>query len=77
MPHDLYSNDETSGLQSSVPGLHATPSAPLPFLSGVVVRAFVLERAEGNIILYNARGITDAARDIELMGWTPPSSGVV
>lgn len=53
MSHNLYSNDETSGLQSSVHGLHVTPSAPLPFLSGVVVRAFVLERSQGNIILYN------------------------
>lgn len=68
MPHDLYSNNETNGLQSSVPGFHVTPSAPLPFLSGVMVRAFVLERAEGNIILYNAPGITDAARDILELG---------
>lgn len=68
MSHNLYSNDETSGLQSSVHGLHVTPSAPLPFLSGVVVRAFVLERSQGNIILYNAPGITDAARGILELG---------
>jgi len=58
----------TPGLQSSLRGLHATPTAPLPFLSGVVVRSFVLERAEGNVIIYHSPGITAAAREILELG---------
>ena len=56
------------GLQPPIRGLHATPAAPLPFLAGVVVRSFVLERPQGNIVVYNAPGITTAARDILKLG---------
>jgi len=55
-------------LESSIRGLHATPSAPLPFLSGVVVRSFVLEREQGNVIIYNSPGIAAAADDILKLG---------
>ena len=55
-------------LESSIRGLHATPSAPLPFLSGVVVRSFVLEREQGNVIIYNSPGIAAAADDILQLG---------
>jgi len=64
----LYSSTAATGLQSSIRRLYATPTAPLPFLSGVVVRSFVLEREQGNIIVYNSPGITAAARDILAMG---------
>ena len=59
MPDDLHFNGNT-GLQSTIRGLHGTPVAPLPFLKGVVVRSFVLERPQGHVILYNSPGI-DAA----------------
>ena len=52
----------------SIHGLYGTPTAPLPFLSGVVVRAFVLERPQGNVIIYNAPGIGEAATEIEALG---------
>ena len=52
MPPNLFSSNGDTGLQSSIRGLYATPTAPLPFLSGVVVRSFVLERKQGNIIIY-------------------------
>ncbi len=68
MPPDLFFATGATGLQSSIRGLHATPTAPLPFLSGVVVRSFVLERAEGNVIIYHSPGITAAARDILALG---------
>ena len=67
MPSNLFSNFAT-GLQSSIRGLYATPTAPLPFLSGVVVRSFVLEREQGNVIVYHSPGITAAARDILAIG---------
>lgn len=64
MPSHLYSSNSNTGLDSSIRGLCATPTAPLPFLSGVVVRYFILEREQGNIIIYNSPGIDAAARDI-------------
>ena len=64
MPDDLYFSDDTTGLQSTIRGLSGTPTAPLPFLEGVVVRAFLLERPQGNMIIYNAPGISAAADQI-------------
>ena len=68
MPANLFSSNSAAGLQSSIRGLYATPTAPLPFLSGVVVRSFLLERDQGNIIVYHSPGITAAAHDILAMG---------
>ena len=68
MPSDFYSSNSATALQSSIRGLHATPAAPLPFLSGVVVRSFVLEREHGNVFIYNSPGITAAKRDILALG---------
>ena len=58
----------TDGLESPIAGLHVTPTAPLPFLSGFVVKSFVLERKQGNVIVYNSPGVTAAARDILDLG---------
>ena len=68
MPPNLFSSIGDTGLQSSIRGLYATPTAPLPFLSGVVVRSFVLERKQGNIIIYHSPGINAAAREILELG---------
>ncbi|OWU84084.1 hypothetical protein ATO6_13485 [Oceanicola sp. 22II-s10i] len=69
MTDELTFDVTSNGLQSTIRGLHGTPSAPLPFLDGVVVRAFVLERPQGNVIVYNAPGISEAADEIREMGW--------
>lgn len=68
MPFNPFPSTSATALQSSIRGLYATPTAPLPFLSGVVVRSFVLEREQGNIIVYHSPGITAAAGDILAMG---------
>lgn len=65
---DLFSLDDDKRLQSSIRGLLATPAAPLPFLKGVVVRSFVLEREQGNAIVYHSPGITAAASAILELG---------
>lgn len=65
---DLSSSSAATRLQSSIRGLHATPTAPLPFLKRVVVRSFVLEREQGDVIVHNAPGITAARRDIMALG---------
>ena len=62
MPSDLFPSSDGKKLDSALRGLHATPAAPLPFLSGVVVRSFILEREQGNVIVYNAPGITAARK---------------
>ena len=68
MPDDLYFSDDDAGLQSTIRGLFGTPTTPLPFLDGVVVRAFLLERPEGNVIVYNSPGIDRVADRIRGLG---------
>ncbi|WP_172125939.1 MBL fold metallo-hydrolase [Devosia sp. 919] len=68
MPSDLFSSTSDTGLQASIQGLYATPAAPLPFLDGVVVRSFVLQREQGNVVIYNSPGINAAAQEILDMG---------
>jgi hypothetical protein len=68
MQGDLFARDLATGLQSQLPGLHVTPPAALPFLRGVVVRSFVLDRATGNVVIYNAPGLGAAASDILALG---------
>jgi len=68
MPSDPSPSSTDTRLESSVRGLYATPTSPLPFLSGVVVRSFVLEREQGNVIIYNSPGITVAAKGIMKLG---------
>ena len=55
-------------LDSPIAGLYATPAVPLPFAPTVDVRAFVLERAQGNLIVYNAPGIAALAGEIAALG---------
>jgi hypothetical protein len=68
MADDHYFSEFPHGMQSSIRGLHGTPTAPLPFLKDVVVRSFLLERPKGNIIIYNAPGISEAAGEIRKLG---------
>jgi glyoxylase-like metal-dependent hydrolase (beta-lactamase superfamily II) len=48
-------------LDTVVPGLHATSPQPLPFAPSLDVRAFLLERPRGNILIYST---TELARDL-------------
>jgi hypothetical protein len=68
MPSDPSPSSTDTRLESSIRGLYATPTSPLPFLSGVVVRSFVLEREQGNVIIYNSPGITAAVKGIMSLG---------
>lgn len=49
-------------------GLFATPPAPLPFGPKLLVRAFLIQRADGNLLVYNAPGLTSAASEIARLG---------
>ena len=68
MTDDLPLRGPRRELQATtIRGLHETPGAPLPFLDGVVARAFVLDRPQGAVIVYNAPGISEAADEIRAM----------
>jgi len=68
MPSDVLPSNAKTGLESSITRLHATLATPLPFLKGVVVRSFLLERGAGNVLIYNSPGISAAASDITDLG---------
>ena len=55
-------------LETVIPGLHATTPEPLSFAPSIEVRAFLLERAEGNILLYNTGGLDDDLAAIDDAG---------
>ena len=48
-----------------IAGLLAGPPAPLPYIAGVVVRSFVLERSEGALAIYNSPGLGAAVLSLE------------
>ncbi|QJY48022.1 MBL fold metallo-hydrolase [Pseudonocardia broussonetiae] len=55
-------------LQPVGDGVFATPPAPLPYGQDLQVRAFVLQRPAGNLVIYNAPGLTAAAEDVDRLG---------
>ena len=55
-------------LETPLEGLLATPPAKLPFLANAQVRSFILERPEGNVIVYNSPGLSEAADEIRALG---------
>jgi len=57
-----------SPLAAVTDGLLATPTARLPYQHDVILRSFVLERAEGNVIVYNSPGISSSAEAIRDLG---------
>ena len=55
-------------LENPLPGLYATPPSPLPFAPSLEVRAFLLRRDRGNVLVYSAPGVTGAAQALEALG---------
>lgn len=55
-------------LEQPIEGLWATPGSPLPFDPRVSIRAFLLVREEGNVIVYNAPGLGTASTEIRDRG---------
>jgi glyoxylase-like metal-dependent hydrolase (beta-lactamase superfamily II) len=49
-------------------GLFASPPARLPFGPDLLVRAFLIQRPDGNLAVYNAPGLTAAASEIAGLG---------
>jgi glyoxylase-like metal-dependent hydrolase (beta-lactamase superfamily II) len=48
-------------LENMIPGLHATTPEPLSFAPSMEVRAFLLERDAGNVLLYSTGRLDDDA----------------
>jgi glyoxylase-like metal-dependent hydrolase (beta-lactamase superfamily II) len=55
-------------MQTVIPGLHACAPQPLSFAPATHVRAFLLQRPEGNLLIYSAGTAADDARAIEERG---------
>jgi len=61
-------SSEASSLETPIDGLRATPPSRLPYQTNVLVRSFLLERPDGNVIVYNSPGLTAAATHIRDLG---------
>ncbi|MDP2710700.1 MAG: MBL fold metallo-hydrolase [Solirubrobacteraceae bacterium] len=55
-------------MERPVEDLYATPGEPLSFAPEVHVRAFLLRREAGNVLLYNVAGLASAAPELERLG---------
>jgi glyoxylase-like metal-dependent hydrolase (beta-lactamase superfamily II) len=55
-------------MDSPVEGLHASAPMYLPFAPSLDVRAFLLEREQGNILIYSVSGLESDAAAIEDLG---------
>src|SRR6266516_1584624 len=56
------------GLQTPIEGLHASAPAPLPFAPSLHVRAFLLRRDPGNLLVYSVPGLESDAPAIQELG---------
>ena len=53
---------------TSVPGLYASEPESLPFAPSLQVRAFLLERSEGNVLVYSAPGFDAGSPEVRDLG---------
>jgi glyoxylase-like metal-dependent hydrolase (beta-lactamase superfamily II) len=60
-----------SPLDEPIKGLLATPTARLPYQHNVLLRSYVLQRPQGNLIVYNSPGVSESAAAIRALG--PPA----
>lgn len=53
---------------TGIEGLHATDPQPLPFAPATHIRAFALERPEGNLLVYSTGTLASSAPAFEALG---------
>ena len=44
---------ELAGIETAIPGLYASAPEPLPFAPSLDIRAFLLQRDQGNLLVYS------------------------
>jgi Family of unknown function (DUF5519)/Metallo-beta-lactamase superfamily len=54
--------------QAELPGLFASTAEPLPFAPSLHARAFLLQRTQGNVLVYSTSGLESDAASIEDLG---------
>jgi Metallo-beta-lactamase superfamily len=59
---------QVTTLDTVIPGLHATTPEPLSFAPSIEVRAFLLEREAGNILVYSTGALDDDLAAIDDLG---------
>jgi Family of unknown function (DUF5519)/Metallo-beta-lactamase superfamily len=55
-------------LESPLPGLYASNPEPLPFAPSLEIRAFLLEREQGNLLVYSVAGLETDGGAIDGLG---------
>jgi glyoxylase-like metal-dependent hydrolase (beta-lactamase superfamily II) len=63
-----FAQPDRDHLDGVAPGLHALPPRALPFDHALEVRAFLLERSAGNLLVYNTGGLTAGVAAIDDLG---------
>ena len=59
---------ELAQMETHIEGLYATAPEPLPFAPELHIRAFLLRRSRGNVLIYGAGGVASEAHQIEGLG---------
>lgn len=59
---------ETIHLESAIPGLYASAPEPLPFAPTQHIRAFLLHRSHGNVLVYGAPGLASDSPEVQELG---------
>jgi glyoxylase-like metal-dependent hydrolase (beta-lactamase superfamily II) len=59
---------ELTQAQSTIEGLHASTPESLPFAPSLDIRAFLLQRHKGNVLVYSIKGLASDAAVIEDLG---------
>jgi hypothetical protein len=49
----------TASIETEIPGLQASPPQPLPFAPALHIRAFVLQRERGDVLVYSTETIAE------------------
>jgi glyoxylase-like metal-dependent hydrolase (beta-lactamase superfamily II) len=55
-------------METVIPGLHASSPDRLPFATSLEIRAFLLQREQGNLLVYSAPTLTADVPAIEALG---------
>jgi hypothetical protein len=55
-------------METAVPGLYASAPEPLPFAPSLDIRAFLLRRDQGNVLIYSVPGLESDGAAIEDLG---------